>query len=47
MMPATEPYLAGMGYRTAAPEDSRLLPLAGLPLPTGDQPSIFSNQKSA
>jgi hypothetical protein len=26
-------YLAGLGHRTAAVEDSRLLPLTGLPLP--------------
>lgn len=26
-------YLAGLGHRTAAIEDSRLLPLSGLPLP--------------
>lgn len=28
-----EPYLAGLGHRTAAIEDSRLLPLSELPLP--------------
>ena len=28
-----EPYLAGLGHRTAAIEDSRLLPLTELPLP--------------
>lgn len=28
-----EPYLAGLGHRTAAIEDSRLLPLTDLPLP--------------
>ena len=28
-----EAYLAGIGHRTAAVEDSRLLPLALLPLP--------------
>ncbi|MDR6950992.1 hypothetical protein J2X65_000335 [Ancylobacter sp. 3268] len=31
-----EAYLAGLGHRMAAVEDSRLLPLAGLPLPGGD-----------
>lgn len=36
-----EAYLAGIGHRTAAIEDSRLLPLAEL------QASSFSNQKSA
>ncbi len=29
-----EAYLAGIGHRTAAVEDSRLLPLSELPLPT-------------
>lgn len=29
-----EPYLAGLGHRTAALEDSRLLPMTDLPLPT-------------
>ena len=28
-----ETYLAGLGHRTAAVEDSRLLPLAQTPLP--------------
>ncbi|HEV7137629.1 MAG TPA: hypothetical protein VGN43_13415 [Steroidobacteraceae bacterium] len=28
-------YLAGLGHRTAALEDSRLLPLTELPLPAG------------
>jgi hypothetical protein len=31
-----QPYLAGMGHRTAALEDSRLLPLSEIAL-TGDQ----------
>lgn len=38
---ANEAYLAGIGHRTAALEDSRLLPLAEL------QAISFSNQKSA
>jgi uncharacterized protein (DUF1330 family) len=32
---ADEAYLAGLGHRTAAVEDSRLLPLVELPLPNG------------
>ena len=38
---ANEAYMAGIGHRTAALEDSRLLPLAEL------QAISFSNQKSA
>ena len=32
-----EAYLAGLGHRTAAIEDSRLLPLQDMPLPLGEK----------
>jgi hypothetical protein len=32
---AHDAYLAGLGHRTAAVEDSRLLPLVHAPLPPG------------
>lgn len=33
-------YLAGLGHRTAAIEDSRLLPLTKLPLPARSEPRV-------